>query len=39
MGHNFLIAAYCATWAIQLFYLGWTLTKAYGQRGKISRQK
>lgn len=27
MGHNFLIAAYVITWALQLGYAGWLLAR------------
>jgi len=35
MGHNFLVAAFCCTWAIQLGYLGWIALKWQGQNRKI----
>ena len=35
MGHNFLVAAYCATWTIQLGYLLWMAAKWFRQRSKI----
>jgi hypothetical protein len=35
MGHKFLVAAYCCTWAIQLGYVAWMALKWRGQREKI----
>lgn len=35
MGHKFLIAAYCCTWAIQLGYLLWMAAKWLGQRNRL----
>jgi nucleoside recognition membrane protein YjiH len=35
MGHSFLIAAFCATWVIQLGYVAWMLLKWQGQRSKL----
>jgi hypothetical protein len=37
MGHKFLVAAYCCTWAIQLSYLLWIGTKWFGQAAKLDR--
>jgi hypothetical protein len=35
MSHNFLVAAFCVTWTIQLGYLAWMMLKLHRQRGKI----
>jgi hypothetical protein len=35
MGHKYLVAAYCCTWAIQLGYLAWMIAKWQGQRAKL----
>lgn len=35
MGHNFLVAAFCVTWVIQLGYLLWMAVKWFSQRSKI----
>jgi hypothetical protein len=37
MGHNFLVAAFCVTWAIQLGYLILTAAKWQSQRAKLNR--
>ena len=34
MGHSFLIAAYCCTWAIHLSYLGWIAVKWSNQANR-----
>ena len=34
MNHKFLVAAFCCTWAIQLGYLLWIVSKWQGQRAK-----
>ncbi len=39
MGHSYLIAAYCATWAIQLTYVGWILLKAAAQQPQMRARK
>jgi hypothetical protein len=36
MGHKFLVAAYCVTWAIQLGYVIWMLVKWQGQKSKLN---
>jgi hypothetical protein len=36
MGHPYLVAAYCCTWAIQFGYLLWMAAKWQGQRRKIN---
>jgi hypothetical protein len=36
MGHPYLVAAYCCTWAIQLGYLFWIGAKWLGQRRRIN---
>jgi hypothetical protein len=35
MGHPYLVAAFCCTWAIQLGYLLWMAVKWQGQRRNI----
>jgi hypothetical protein len=35
--HDFLVAAFCATWAIQLGYVAWLAVKWYGMRAKSGR--
>jgi hypothetical protein len=35
MGHNFLVAAFCCTWGIQLSYVTWMALKWQGQQGKL----
>ncbi len=35
MGHKFLVAAYCCTWAIHLGYLSWMALKWHGQQRKL----
>jgi len=35
MGHQFLIAAFCATWAIQLGYVVWMVAKWRSQKAKL----
>jgi hypothetical protein len=35
MGHKFLVAAYCVTWAIQFGYILWMAVKWTGQRSKL----
>jgi len=39
MGHKFLVAAYCCTWAIQLGYVLWMLVKWQGQKSRINAGK
>jgi hypothetical protein len=36
MAHNFLVAAFCCTWGIQLSYLLWVALKWEGQKSKLS---
>lgn len=35
MGHNYLIAAFCVTWVVQLGYVIWMVVKWRGQRTRI----
>jgi hypothetical protein len=35
MGHKFLVAAFCCTWAIQLGYVLWIAAKWSGQEVKL----
>jgi hypothetical protein len=35
MHRNFLIAAYCCTWGIQLSYLAWIALKWQRQKSKL----
>jgi hypothetical protein len=35
MGHTFMVAAFCLTWAVQLGYVLWMALKWHGQQGKI----
>jgi hypothetical protein len=39
MGHKFLMAAYCCTWAIQLGYLASLAAKWQRQRKQLSEPK
>jgi hypothetical protein len=38
MGHKYLIAAFCLTWAIQIGYVLWMAVKWQGQRGKLKTE-
>ena len=39
LDHQFLIAAYCVTWAIQLGYLAWLGLKWRAQRRDADRRR
>jgi hypothetical protein len=36
VGHSYMVAAFCITWAVQLGYVLWMLVKWQGQKGKSS---
>jgi hypothetical protein len=35
MGHNYLVAAFCVTWTVQLGYALWMFFKWQSQRSKL----
>jgi hypothetical protein len=35
MGHTYMVAAFCLTWAVQLGYVLWMALKWQGQRSRI----
>lgn len=35
MNHNFLVAAFCCTWAIHLSYLAWVAIKWQRQKNRL----
>ena len=38
MGHTYMVAAFCLTWAVHLGYVLWMVAKWLGQRDKFKAE-